>query len=145
MSTAHDAHAQTGEHDAHEAFTGEPVNVLPADEPRTPGWLPLLGLALFTGGAVVLLTGLSSSPADEMPAEAPPAAVPATAIAVQAAPPPPPAQPGHAQVEPVRAGSDQAKRIEQLFGAQVGAQPSARPQAPRPPQPVPARAPAKRR
>ena len=34
-------------HDDH-AFTGEPVQVLSPDEPRTPGWIPLLGIAFFT-------------------------------------------------------------------------------------------------
>jgi hypothetical protein len=65
MSSAPASAAQA--HDVH-AFTGEPVQVLPADEPRTPGWLPLLGIALFTGAAVVLLVGQGAT--------SPPSAVP---------------------------------------------------------------------
>jgi hypothetical protein len=78
-------------HDAHEAhaFTGEPVQALPADEPRTPGWLPLLGMALFTGAAAVFLAGqgaptLPSAPPVVKSAAAPPPT--ATAPAATAAP-----------------------------------------------------------
>jgi hypothetical protein len=70
-------------HDAHDAhaFTGEPVQVLPADEPRSPGWLPLLGIALFTGAAVVFLAGQGGP------------SIPVAAPVVKAAPPPPSAAP----------------------------------------------------
>ena len=80
MSSASDPHAHDA-HDAH-AFTGEPIQVLPADEPRTPGWLPLLGVALFTGAAVIFLAGRGASPDATAPAvTAPAATAPAAAVA----------------------------------------------------------------
>jgi hypothetical protein len=62
MSSAHDAH-QPQQHDHHDehAFTGEPVDELPPDEPPTPAWLPVLGIVLFTLAAVVFLVGRASS------------------------------------------------------------------------------------
>jgi hypothetical protein len=55
---------------------------LDPDEPRTPLWLPLLGLCLFVSGLVYALIGGKPTPAPE---EAPSAqAAPAPA------PPPPP-------------------------------------------------------
>jgi hypothetical protein len=83
-STAHGHDA----HDAH-AFTGEPVDVLPADEPRTPGWLPLLGIALFTAAAIVFLAGQGAP------------SVPITTPVVKPALAPPPP----ASAEPAAAGS----------------------------------------
>jgi hypothetical protein len=67
MSAAPPAHGPVGHdgpagHDDH-GFTGEPVQVLAPDEPRTPGWLPLLGAALFTALAVFLLVTHGGSPA----------------------------------------------------------------------------------
>jgi hypothetical protein len=92
MSSAHDAHQQhqADHHDDH-AFTGEPVDELPPDEPRTPGWLPVLGVVLFTLAAVVILVGRTSSDASTSDAPAgaaehavgaapKPAAPPATAV-----------------------------------------------------------------
>ena len=125
MSTAHDAHVAAAEHDAHEAFTGEPVTVLPADEPRTPGWLPLLGVALFTGAAVVFLTSFSSSPDAAQPAQAQPTTEPVAAAVPQPAPQAMPARP---PAEPIRVpppSPQQARRVE------------VRPQGPNPPQPAP--------
>jgi hypothetical protein len=90
MSSAPDPHGHDAP-DAH-AFTGEPVQVLPPDEPRTPGWLPLLGLAFFTSAAVVLLVRHGSAePTGD--AAVPEAVATATAVAVKAAPvaAPPPA------------------------------------------------------
>jgi len=62
MSAAHDAHGGSAHshdaptaHDAHNAFDGEPATTLPAGEPRTPGWLPVLGLALFVSAGVYFL------------------------------------------------------------------------------------------
>jgi len=41
-------------HDSHD-FDGEPVKVLAPDEPRTPGWVPALGLLLFVGAGIAVL------------------------------------------------------------------------------------------
>jgi hypothetical protein len=58
MSSAHDAPLGSAHsHQAHDAFDGEPATTLPADEPRSPAWLPLLGLALFVGAGVYFLVG----------------------------------------------------------------------------------------
>jgi hypothetical protein len=73
---AHDDHAR-GDH-AHD-FDGEPVQALPADEPRTPSWLPILGLLLFVTAGVGLL--VMGDKTDEAGAQAAPTA------AAQAAPP----------------------------------------------------------
>jgi hypothetical protein len=67
----HDAEAAHDEHDDHhEPETSS--DDFPADEPRSPGWLPLLGGALLLAGifALVVFGG------DDKPAEdaAPPAA-----------------------------------------------------------------------
>ncbi|MCC6552079.1 MAG: hypothetical protein IT372_03525 [Polyangiaceae bacterium] len=96
MSTAHHAHA-AGAHD-HD-FDGEPARDLPADEPRTPGWIPAVGAALFVAAGVAFLIDLGPAPAPEPPAKAP-AAAPAPvrveprpqppAAAPPATPPPPP-------------------------------------------------------
>ncbi|HLM74448.1 MAG TPA: hypothetical protein VK459_17200, partial [Polyangiaceae bacterium] len=60
-SSAHGPHAAHGSHaDPHHAhaFDNEPVKVLPPDEPRTPAWVPALGLLLFVfGGVYVALSG----------------------------------------------------------------------------------------
>jgi hypothetical protein len=59
----HDAHdSHDAAHDGHAAFDGEPTNTLPADEPRTPGWLPLVGLALFALGGFALFGGDLAAP-----------------------------------------------------------------------------------
>jgi hypothetical protein len=101
MSSAHDApggsaHPQAG-HDAHDAFDGEPATALPADEPRSPAWLPLLGLALFLGAGVYFLVGGddpggAAEKLAPMELQAPPAPqAPQAARAPQAAPPGQPA------------------------------------------------------
>jgi hypothetical protein len=59
MSSADDAHGSDA-HDAH-TFTGEPVQELAPDEPRTPGWLPVLGVVLFTAATVIFLAGRTTS------------------------------------------------------------------------------------
>jgi hypothetical protein len=84
-------------HDDHEAhaFDGEPTNVLPADEPRTPGWLTVLGLVFFVGVAVALLAGQDPAAPDAAAAPAPqgqaqvvhPAAAPTAPAPQMVAPP----------------------------------------------------------
>jgi hypothetical protein len=62
-------------HDDHGASSGDELD---PDEPRTPLWLPLLGLCLFVGAIVVAL--LNQKPAPK-PAEAPAASASAEAAA----------------------------------------------------------------
>jgi hypothetical protein len=68
MSTAPAAPADPDlDHDDHaHAFDGEPVQTLPADEPPTPSWLPILGLLLFVfAGVALLATGDKSGASTE--------------------------------------------------------------------------------
>lgn len=58
---------------------------LDPDEPRTPLWLPLLGLCLFVAVLVYLVTG------QKPPPETPDTAASASAAAAASAPPPAPA------------------------------------------------------
>jgi len=74
--------ADTAHDDPHEPETSS--DDFPADEPRSPGWLPLLGGALFLAGIAAFLAFGSDSSGD---AEAAPAA------AVAAAPTKAPASP----------------------------------------------------
>jgi hypothetical protein len=83
MST-HDAHGDASAaahgHDDH-GFDGEPAREAPPDEPRTPGWLPALGAALFVCAGVYLLVSAKDEPAAQ-------AATPQTAHAAEAQPAP---------------------------------------------------------
>jgi hypothetical protein len=134
MSAAHDDHG----HD--HAFTGEPTDELPADEPRTPGWLTALGIALFTLGAVVLVAGrgdaqaqAQAAGAESASAAAAPVAPPTTATVVRpaataptpaptlarAAPPPARGAPTGAPTLPNGMTPEAAERIRKaLAGAQ---------------------------
>jgi hypothetical protein len=56
----------------HESSTDDELD---PDEPRTPMWLPLLGLCLFVSGLVYALVGGKAPPAEEAAAP-PPAAAP---------------------------------------------------------------------
>jgi hypothetical protein len=76
--------ADTAHDDHHEPETSS--DDFPADEPRSPGWLPLLGGALFLAGIAAFLAFGTDSTGD---AQAAPAA---TVAAAPAAPPAPPAQ-----------------------------------------------------
>jgi hypothetical protein len=86
MSTAPTA----GDHAHAHAFDGEPVQALPADEPRTPTWLPLLGLLLFVfAGVALLVTGdkpdeNADKPAPSAAASPPPGTPTAQAANAQA-------------------------------------------------------------
>jgi len=68
----------------HHSFDDEPVHELPADEPRTPGWVPGLGLGIFLVTLVTLLARGNQ-------AAAPNVATPEPLVPAQAAAPPPPA------------------------------------------------------
>ena len=76
--------ADTAHDDHHEPETSS--DDFPADEPRSPGWLPLLGGALFLAGIAAFLAFGTDSSSD---AQAAPAA---TIAAAPAAASPPPAQ-----------------------------------------------------
>lgn len=98
-SGSHDIPATLDHHD--HAFDGEPIEVLPADEPRTPGWVPALGAVLFVSAAVAFLATRETSahPTEPAPQRA------AVAIETAAAPirPAPVAAPAPAQSGPADA------------------------------------------
>jgi hypothetical protein len=71
-----------GDHDHASDFDDEPTQELAPGEPRTPGWLPAVGLALFLAGGVAFLT--MSDDAAASPAEG--AASPSAAPVATAAP-----------------------------------------------------------
>ncbi|AKT44050.1 hypothetical protein [Chondromyces crocatus] len=70
MSHAHDDHAEAHGADAHhddahhDDFDPEPVQELSPGEPRTPGWVPALGLAFFVSAAIGLLVVLNDDEAE---------------------------------------------------------------------------------
>jgi hypothetical protein len=127
-SGSHDTHAAI-DHD--HAFDGEPTEVLPEDEPRTPGWLPALGAVLFVSAAVAFLATRAPAAQPTAPAEKPAAAAVAPQPQPQlqrpaqaAAPTPPPAQSGAAdtlrRLTPEQMRGLQ-KQIEGLKAKQPGA------------------------
>ena len=116
-----DTHAAT-DHDHDHAFDGEPTDVLPADEPRTPGWLPALGVVLFISAAVAFLATRDSN---AQPAPEKAAVVQAPARPQQAAAPAPsPAQSGAdaalRRLSPEQIATLQ-KQIEAMKARQAGA------------------------
>ncbi len=87
----HDAGDDALEHDDHEHEGSS--DDFPADEPRSPGWLPLLGGALFLLGIFVFVAVNAGGKTAEELAQAAASANPsATAAATAAAPAAPPAQ-----------------------------------------------------
>lgn len=114
---AHAATAATDAHDDH-AFDDTPLRDLPPDEPRTPGWLSLLGVAVFVMGAVaVLATGEADGGEGRAPTDGarPKAAVdrPSEERAVEARPPTARPSPAGSQAEAVRRLSpEQAREIQ---------------------------------
>jgi hypothetical protein len=90
MSSGHDAH------DEHHDFDDAPVHELPADEPRTPGWIPALGLGLFVVALVFWMARGGSDAAAVTPEGA-------RSATVQAAAPPAPPPPQQPMVRPVPA------------------------------------------
>jgi hypothetical protein len=127
MTTAH-AEPSAGDHahadDHAHAFDDEPIKTLPADEPRTPAWLPLLGLVLFVGvGVAFRATGNTTAPTAAPTA---PTAAPATAAPINSA---------------IKLGPEQIKQLQQAMDqqrAKLGAGSAAVPVpvAPRPPAPA---------
>jgi hypothetical protein len=124
-------------HEGHDVFDDAPVRELPPDEPRTPGWIPALGLGLLVVTLVVWMAR-SGGPAPAATAETGSASAP-----VQAAPPPQgqpvPPQPVMPKGGPQAAGSGPArqmtpeqakelqKRIEEMKAARARAAGSAAP------------------
>jgi hypothetical protein len=80
--------ADTAHDDHHQPETSS--DDFPADEPRSPGWLPLLGGALFLAGIAAFLALGTDSASDAQPA-------PGAAVTVAPAPAPVPAQAAPAQ------------------------------------------------
>jgi hypothetical protein len=76
--------ADTAHDDHHEPETSS--DDFPADEPRSPGWLPLLGGALFLAGIAAFLAFGTDAASDTQTAQA------AAVVAVPAAAPAAPAQ-----------------------------------------------------
>lgn len=105
MSTAHSHDHAVAAHgaDAHH-FDGEPAGELPADEPPTPIWVPILGLVLFVLAGTAFLAGAAA----DAPATAPAQGTEKEAAARPA--PTPPAQRPDAQALP--AGLQQIQPLQ---------------------------------
>jgi hypothetical protein len=149
MSGAHDAHgdhAAAAHHDDaahHHDFDNEPAHELPPEEPRTPGWIPILGLALFFLAGTAWLVMGSGDEDTTKAADQQPAAAQANEGAQAPAPPQPQAPAPQARPAPAPpAGSgalrqltpDQAKEIQK----QIEAIQRRGPQPQQPPQGAPA-------
>jgi hypothetical protein len=87
----HAAHAGH-EHDEHETTSDD----FPADEPRSPGWLPLLGGALFLAGIFAFVALASGGKTAEELAKDAAAAAPSAAPEPSAAAPNPALRPAGA-------------------------------------------------
>jgi hypothetical protein len=147
MSAAHEAHEAkdaAGDHD----FDGEPTRVLPPDEPRTPGWVPALGLLLFLTVLIAFLirskddagTGEPAAPKAEAAAQPARPVVPAAAPGLPAGGPPArpaPAASGSAalpqlspdQIQQIRKAIEQRTRQPGAPPAAPGAAPAPDPHA----------------
>ena len=113
-SGSHDTHA-AADHD--HAFDGEPTDELPADEPRTPGWIPALGAVLFVSAAVAFLATRESVPQPAAPApEVPAAGAPLVAPAAPQMP-----QQRIAMPSPTPVGSGAAAALQRLSPDQLQA------------------------
>lgn len=145
MSAAHDAHADhdAGHNDAshHDHFDNEPVQELAADEPRTPGWVPVLGLALFFIAGTAWLFMSPTDAKDKPEAErAPVAAAPAAPPPV--APNPVPQAAPQGRPVPAAVGSGSLRQLSPEQAAQIQKQIEAmRAQREKQGQPAPAPAP----
>jgi len=118
-------HAAT-DHD--HAFDGEPTDVLPADEPRTPGWVPALGVVLFVTAAVAFLVTRDTSAQTAAPAPDKAAVVEAPAPPQRpaaAAPTPAPARTGADAIN--RLSPEQMRALQKQLEAMKAKQPGAAP------------------
>jgi hypothetical protein len=134
---SHDAPAHATSHHVHD-FDGEPATQLPADEPRTPSWVPLLGLALFVVvGAALLVRQAGPVRAPEQQAAAAPMQPAAQAAPPAAAPPrpavagPQPSGSGRPTMSPDQM-RDLQKRVEEARRRRAEAGGTAAPAAPAP-------------
>jgi len=101
--------AQQDEHE-HDDFDGEPTHELGPGEPPTPGWVPLVGLALFAVGGIYFLSTMDEEgdgsgdkkPAAAVSAEVKPAPPAPSATARRARPP---ARPRPAGARPAASGN----------------------------------------
>jgi hypothetical protein len=93
--SGHDGGHDGGHDDHAHHFDGDPITELPADEPRTPGWMPALGAGVFLVGAIYFL---SADKAPDATAEGAQAAPPA--VAQVAAPKPQPQPQPQPQAKP---------------------------------------------
>jgi hypothetical protein len=146
MSDPSDHGAGHGAHDAahaHDEFDPEPTQELSPGEPRTPLWLPVLGVFLFVVGAIVFLTSSSADAKTDEPARADAAAVEAPPSPAPAprpvAPTQQPAQVANAlqQLSPQQR-EDIRKRLDQMRQGVAAGRPL-QPSPARPAQPAPAR------
>ena len=110
MSSGSPATHAADDHD-HD-FDGEPTDVLPADEPRTPGWLPVLGIVRFVSAAVAFLATRDSGAQAAAPA-------PERALAAAVTAPPPRPQPAAAPA-PAQSGAA-ADALRRLSPEQIRA------------------------
>ena len=99
-SGSHDTHA-AADHD--HAFDGEPTDELPADEPRTPGWLPVLGAVIFVSATVAFLITREST-------AQPVAPIPVAVVTAPVAPPVPQQRIAMPSPTPAAASADAALR-----------------------------------
>jgi hypothetical protein len=137
-SGSHAAHAAAADHD--HAFDGEPTDELPADEPRTPGWIPVLGIVLFVTAAVGFLATRDTTPPADAPAPehaaaeapaAPPPVQPQQRVApTMGAAPSPAAASADAALR--RLSPDQLRALQKQIDVMKAKQGGAPPPAPQP-------------
>ncbi|MFO0758992.1 MAG: hypothetical protein U0359_21040 [Byssovorax sp.] len=137
MSSAPHGSADHGAASHAHDFDGEPIAVLPADEPETPAWLPALGLVLFVTAAIAWLAH-GDAPATQG-TDAKPTLTAAAVVA-----PPQPAQPAQPPPTPAARPSGSGglgnlspeqlaelrKRIEEMRSKRGLPAPTGAPQAP---------------
>jgi hypothetical protein len=130
----HDSAAHA--HDAHDDFDPEPATELSPGEPKSPSWLPLLGVGLFLAGGIWFL----ARGGDEKNGAAPSASASVSAAAAPVkAPPATPARPavtggtrapgGASNAPPEMLDREKQKKLQEMLRERRGAG-SAAPGAP---------------
>lgn len=102
----HDDDEADAHHDDH-GFDGEPAKELAPGEPLTPGWVPLVGAAIFVLGAVFLVTQQD----DAASGAADPPATPQTVAQPQPAPEAQPARPAAQPARPAGSGLPNVRKL----------------------------------